>query len=1189
MATRTESIASLYATTSGKRASDITKSDLDHWVNLGSNISLEAINASMLAMSGAVVYPTSAKALVNSTFHAVFGYAPDTTSAGFAYWVNEISTGSVARDTLAIALLNGAADADTAKAIAIVADAVSNFSAGQTYSLTTGVDNIMGTVQNDTIKGHIFNNADSAQSGDMINGGAGTDKLMVDMGSSSAFAVTLDTTSVEEFAVRAESDNTSDQSQNNIDASTVAVNIDAERMVGTNKYESNNSRADLVIEDVRIESTQITKDITIAMVQTDPGNVDMGVYFDQHSLLNAPAVVAGAGLDLKVMDIFNAKDTGDYLLKNPYNKVIFNLGDTQYVVKIDDAYIRGTYAQLLTGVTLAINATAGLESVTAAITGTFTGSDSRDNSTVTGGQTITLTTNDARAFTLGGWATDALVPANSSVLALQALHEGSASTFLVTSTILLDDVGRGSQGGDLIVGGLSTGDTSSSKGVQQFDITVERSSQLQEIQSTNNTLQEVYIKNGVTKGNLTVVGQVAGTTGATSNLPGSDANTAGFTDVRVVDASAMTGSVNINAELTSNVTAKYMNLKDTATNQAADNVTFNYALGSNNDTLNLTMSSANLAAAGTTAREDFKLTVSGNAGNDKITTLIETAATGTNWYANSKMNANMTIDGGAGNDTITTSGAGDMIILAGTGDDTVYSDNTGTKATWAINSVAAGTTDLLSIAPVKGLLYKAQLTVTYSGPDGNSVTNGAASNLINGFEKTVTLGTTDYVASQAQANQAIKDAINNDSVLNKLLVVNDGPSNTIVVTSLVDGVHAANDIQISVAATTLTGLNATELTGIQTAYELLNSSSTIGTLTQANLDAYAAVLATSSVAKVDALGTNSANEGSDNHINLGSGNDVAVLSTDALSNEIIVVTGFDQGTDTIVNFEYTTANAGHDSLDFTSYLANKVTASGSANSQVTATSTQHYADLAGAATISADANDVVILNNFTSTVTTETFSALNAASLLSAVQNNTKSYGTISDADLNVDNTQDSGSALVGTSMNQVVMVENGANDGQYKVFQLTSSSTTLDFTAASYIGTLDFGHTLDGTGSIFAAAAGAVVPPVVVIPGATNVAVTAAGTYTALDTATEVFTATPGTTYTYTIDQFDTTADKISFGTGITSAAISINNTAADGIATFTYTPDLGVTTVSLVLTGLTTAEDTALTGTAGLDAILA
>ena len=64
--------------------------------------------------------------------------------------------------------------------------------------------------------------------------------------------------------------------------------------------------------------------------------------------------------------------------------------------------------------------------------------------------------------------------------------------------LILDNVGRGSNGGDLVIGGLSVGDTSDSKGVQRFDITVEDNSKLQTINSTNNTLREVYIVNGVT-------------------------------------------------------------------------------------------------------------------------------------------------------------------------------------------------------------------------------------------------------------------------------------------------------------------------------------------------------------------------------------------------------------------------------------------------------------------------------------------------------------------------------------------------------------------------------------------------------------------------------------------------------------------------------------------------------------------
>ncbi|MBK9346872.1 MAG: hypothetical protein IPN06_10840 [Burkholderiales bacterium] len=92
---------------------------------------------------------------------------------------------------------------------------------------------------------------------------------------------------------------------------------------------------------------------------------------------------------------------------------------------------------------------------------------------------------------------------------------------MVTSTVVLDDVGRGSTGGDLVIGGLSVGETSTSRGVERFEITVQDNSKLQTINSTNNALREVTIVNGATSntvadaytttvtnaGNLTVNGK----------------------------------------------------------------------------------------------------------------------------------------------------------------------------------------------------------------------------------------------------------------------------------------------------------------------------------------------------------------------------------------------------------------------------------------------------------------------------------------------------------------------------------------------------------------------------------------------------------------------------------------------------------------------------------------------------------
>lgn len=79
-------------------------------------------------------------------------------------------------------------------------------------------------------------------------------------------------------------------------------------------------------------------------------------------------------------------------------------------------------------------------------------------------------------------------------------------------------------------------------------------------------------------------------------------------------------------------------------------------------------------------------------------------------------------------------------------------------------------------------------------------------------------------------------------------------------------------------------------------------------------------------------GSRSAAE-SDNTIDLGAGNDVAVLGTGVNSNDTIVFTGYNLGKNTIVNFEDAAASTGRDLLDFNAYLNGKSSASGSVESQ----------------------------------------------------------------------------------------------------------------------------------------------------------------------------------------------------------------------------------------------------------------
>lgn len=1111
--------------------------------------------------SKADVMQLATQALLDAgSTHADFGVA----SATLANQIQGAANYSETENSNDIAVLQAAIASITSDPATIPAVIVPPV-VGETTLLTTGQDNITGTAGDDTFIGTIFDNQNTAQSGDRIDGGEGTDSLSIDVGNSQSFAVTLDTNSVENFAVRAQATAT-DSNQNNLDA----VQIDAERMVGTNRYESNNSRDDVVIEDVRIEDSQVTGDITVAMVQTDPGNVDFGVYFDQPSLRAAAATTAGAVLNLELMDTRSADAGNDPLLNNPYNGFTFSLDGTEYVVSSDAIDAATTYTDLLTAIQTKLTTIVGLENFSAAITGTFTAIDT-DSGNAQTGQTITLTNSGSGVITSGNYTVAGnTVPGSSGLHTEQNTTPPAVSGNLITSQVVLDHVGRGSMGGDLVIGGLSTGNTSDSRGVEQFNIVVERDSELQEINSTNNTLREVFITNGSTNGNLVVAGET--NLDGFNTVPGSQGN-AGFTDVRIIDASTMVGSVNLNTELTGNVVSKYMNLVDTQGNVAADDAEFIYTLGTNSDTLSLTTSNLNLAAAGNSSREDFSLVLNGGAGNDTITHIIGNGAgnDGTPWYENSKLQADLTINGDAGNDTITTTGAGNFTINAGSGDDTVYTDNSGVKGSWAINATAAslaleaadiaadatfqaalvaevGTPTVTTAATValavgaakvltaasgqtatdiaamdaaidaaglavgatqasvyaalvasvpatvanggllvsdsagaltsaNNLLYGSTLVITYAGDAANSVIGGVADQNNVGYESVaVTLNTVDNRGSELTVIQAIKQAINSDAVLSKLLSAKDSTGNVLQIDSLIDGVNAITDLEFTLTATTVANLNSAEVTSLKNS--VADSTGNSALITDGALDTLLATSATAALASitpaagapttVGAVNTSSAiaavlsvgNEStatSDNIINLSTGDDVLVLGTnDALteSNDTIVFTGL-IGDNTIVNFIEGGAGAGGDTLDFSSYLDGQT---------LTGTTTANIANtISTSAVTAADSltgDEIVIQTGITfsaaQTTAGQSWANMTAADYLAAiVDTGTVAYGDIA----STINVAADPAGLIGSTTKNLALVENTGNLGEYKVFELTSSAT--EFTAATLVGIVDFGDSI--------------------------------------------------------------------------------------------------------------------------------
>lgn len=827
-----------------------------------------------------------------------------------------------------------------------------------TFNLSAGNDIRTGTAGNDMFVANFAVEGNTLNSGDVINGGAGNDQIKAIMATQS-FSTTPTVNGVETITITAQSDAATDSGQNNVSGKD-AVQLDFGRVSGIKTIENFDSRADLIVEDVRIASNEITKDITIVMRDTDPGHVDFGVYFDQNSLRNTTN--STSQINLQVMDTRSVVDGTAPLLNSPYGGFRFTATDSNgaaQVITLQSAAIDNaqTYAQLQAAFQAAADAQFGAGVATVTIGSNFTVTDTTTGNQVTG-QEIVIKAGGSYTFTTpagSGWIANGVVPANSG-LHTNFNQNSSSATDLVTSKIVLDNVGRGSTGGDLVVGGLSVGDTSDSKGVQRFEITVEDNSRVQTINSTANSLREVTIVNGTTTlasdayrttvkdaGNLTVNGLVNNAATGSAALPGisgggvaggaSQHNAFGFSDVRLIDASTFKGQLAYTAELTETVVAKYMTRVDSALNAAADNVTFDYKGGLNNDTMSFTISDANLAAAGTTTREDFVLSIAGGAGNDVITTTINAGVVGegTAWYSNSKLNANLSIDAGDGNDTVRTIGAGDFKINLGAGNDTVYTDNSGTDATaansgravWVFNTsdqtaavspAARLFTNLVSDTNESYALYGSTMTVNFKG-----------------LTSAVTL-TDAYKYSDLQINQKIKLAINGDATLSKLLVAEDGPANTLVVRSLIDGTLTTANLAVTVAAPAALTMSAAQIAEFNTANALTATSAPVAAATAADVVA----IVTGAAKGVGLFNANAdyatqfANEGAaadvdgaastatgDNVVTVGTGNDVVVLSTNATSSETIVF-GAGTGNDVIVNFTVGAIGAGNagDLLDF---------------------------------------------------------------------------------------------------------------------------------------------------------------------------------------------------------------------------------------------------------------------------------
>ena len=731
---------------------------------------------------------------------------------------------------------------------------------GSTIGLTEVRDTLFGTAGNDFFAAKLGDLNDN----DYVDGLGGYDVLRAEAGYSDR-AIEPTFRNIEKVIIQAQHNN-NDSGSNNPSLAGKQVDIDAGDIKGMTYLQNDRSRADLTVEDVRT----LSNIMTLALTNTDPGDVDFNVYFDPQYLT---ATNPGGTLNVLLMDVRYADVTGGVspLRTNPYDVLRFTMDGQNVELRLVDFADAADYTGVAaTYTTLAkafqdalqhaiVNGVANQDlsaQITVSLGDPFTGTGSVGGSSWSSnaGETIVLS---AANNILGpvGWMATGVVPSDSAYVTTTSI---TGTCPLIVTNIHLDNVGRvkwdhenpdclpadaifGSKAGDMVVGSMAT-----TGGVERFNMVVDEGSWLASLSSTNNTLRMIQAVNGnvdtkVADGQL-FIGSSLAAAAADGNLvdwhtnldprnpagnPGSWIDmpkllsTDGLTDVKVFDGSTMDGNINIGAQITAQSYGKYNRDVDglrTVYDNYAPNLgtgEFVYNLGKNADTLNMAVH------GGIAADIDFGLHINAGAGNDLVNFRFTDLTT--NQLAilraqniasrSSQVNQNVHIDGGAGSDTIKIWGNGAITVDGGAGNDAIYVGQNAVDQNavflFNVGATAMGVApiantmiyvdDVYGAQPLANDLLGTVRTFAYTATAGGNV--NLTVNFL-GELSTVRLLTNVTASGTITAdaiNKAIIRAINEDSVLSKLLVAKDGAGNSLIVESLVDGAMVANDLTVNIA------------------------------------------------------------------------------------------------------------------------------------------------------------------------------------------------------------------------------------------------------------------------------------------------------------------------------------------------------------------------------------------------------
>lgn len=733
---------------------------------------------------------------------------------------------------------------------------------------------------------------------------------------------------------------------NKVAAPGSEVFVNGKDMLGVDYIGSERSNASLTIKDLTTKdndgNARNTSDMTVGMKYTGNTNSqwdesDLTVLFDQDYLQTT--IKAEAGWNYKILNQDSYDENSAQPVKDfPLTAIRFDLklnggAPVRESLTFTQEEMEGIYTQqqLVDALNSKLDARDDLSGLQFQLGAPFTDTNGRQSTSID----LVNTKPEQQTIVAGAVGIDE-ESAAGNIFWRNAEIEQTEEVQPVEINVELEKVGRAGDGGELVIGSMNKGADTNTwnatdvntvaagtvSGVEVFNVDVfgdkDKSSSLSGMRSTNNNLRKVNVSsadNG--DADLTI-----GNTNTFGTLGTLFANTNALKDVQTFNAFNFNGDLTLHAALTDEVTAKYMDLRDDQADPTDDNFAFTYTGGKGDDTINLVIDSSNLAKAGTTTREDFVLTIDGGKGDDTIIASIQDffgglAAAG-NWYNNSKINANLNVLGGDGDDTVYLNGTGDWKVNLGAGDDVVYAGNSGNpvlgtsttaytdqKTVWVFNTEASAAQrnldDLASnlIDTYVGI-YKSTISVSFKQGNGTFVS------------KIVEVPTdATFAVTDLHINQAIKEAINTDPVLSNLLEATDGPAGALVVNSLIDGARSSSlsDLNVSWNPPASGTLNQADLnafnadtTGPSYATVALLEAAIASNITAASnfgVDYASGKYATDGTNEY--IGTDSSYQ-ADNIIIGGAGDDVIVLGTGAGSNDTVKYEGFDNGTDSIVNF-----------------------------------------------------------------------------------------------------------------------------------------------------------------------------------------------------------------------------------------------------------------------------------------------